>query len=111
MSSRSSVPSVSFMNSRSRSVFASPSSYSTPAYRSSWFSRTTTRSVSGNRVRTPSYALHGRRHANRSSSLRSATFIERNPEPTGVVIGPLIASPRSLIESITRSGSGVPSSS
>ena len=66
-------------------------------------------SVSGNRVRTPSYALQGRRHANRSSSLRSATFTDLNPDPTGVVIGPFMASPRSLIESMTRSGSGVPS--
>jgi hypothetical protein len=54
------------------------------------------------------YHLHGRRHANRSSSLRSATFTLRNPLPTGVVIGPLIATLVSRIEARTCSGSGVP---
>ena len=34
---------------------------------------------------------------------------ERKPEPTGVVIGPLRATPLARIDSITRSGSGVPS--
>ena len=75
------------------------------------FSRTITRSVSGKRVRTPSYALHGRMQAYRSNSLRSATLMERCPEPTGVVVGPLIATPRSRIESSVRSGSGFPSDS
>src|ERR687895_1451292 len=37
--------------------------------------------------------------------------MERWPEPTGVVVGPLIAMPRSRMESSVRSGSGLPSSS
>src|SRR3954452_21795220 len=40
-----------------------------------------------------------------------ATLIDRCPEPTGVVVGPLSAIPRSRIESSVRSGSGLPSSS
>ena len=68
-------------------------------------------SVSGNRVRTPSYALQGRRQQYRSSSLRSATFTERKPDPTGVVIGAFIASLFRRIDSSTRSGIGVPSCS
>src|SRR5215211_7796143 len=47
----------------------------------------------------------------RSNSLRSATLIERCPDATGVVVGPLRAMPRSRIESRVRSGSGLPSSS
>src|SRR3954453_16693501 len=50
-------------------------------------------------------------HAYRSNSLRSATLIERWPEPTGVVVGPFSAMPRSRIDSSVRSGSGLPSSS
>ena len=40
---------------------------------------------------TPGMLTAGRRLAYRSSSLRRPTFTLRNPEPTGVVIGPLIA--------------------
>ena len=40
--------------------------------------------------------------------MRSATLTERKPEPTGVVIGALIATLLRLIDSSTRSGSGVP---
>src|SRR5947208_1870786 len=43
-----------------------------------------------------------------SSSLRSATLTERKPPPTGVVIGPLSATPVSRIASRTSSGSGLP---
>src|SRR6185437_7715857 len=38
----------------------------------------------------------------------SATLTERKPVPTGVVIGPLIATPVCAIDSITESGSGLP---
>ena len=40
--------------------------------------------------------------------MRSATLTERNPVPTGVVIGPLMATPVWAIDSITESGSGLP---
>jgi hypothetical protein len=40
--------------------------------------------------------------------LRSATLTERKPEPTGVVIGPLIATLVRRTDSSTCSGSGVP---
>src|SRR3954453_14063018 len=43
-----------------------------------------------------------------SSSLRSATLTERKPPPTGVVIGPLSATPVSRIASRTSVGSGLP---
>ena len=75
------------------------------------FSRTTTRSMSSKRVRTPFIVLDGRRQAYKSSSLRSATFTLRKPLPTGVVIGPLIATLVRRIESSTCCGSGVPYSS
>ena len=50
----------------------------------------------------------GRRQAYRSSSLRSATFTLRKPVPTGVVIGPLMATLLRRTDSSTCSGSGVP---
>ena len=40
--------------------------------------------------------------------MRSVTFTERKPPPTGVVIGPFSATPVRLIESSTCSGSGLP---
>src|SRR5437879_10919906 len=43
-----------------------------------------------------------------SSSLRRATLTERKPPPTGVVIGPLSATPVSRIASRTSGGSGFP---
>src|SRR2546423_2479607 len=43
-----------------------------------------------------------------SSSLRSATLTERKPPPTGVVIGPLSATPVSRIAWRTSGGSGLP---
>src|SRR5688572_6214182 len=51
---------------------------------------------------------HGRRLAKRSNSLRSATLTLRKPLPTGVVIGPLIATRVRATESRTYLGSGVP---
>src|SRR4051812_12426373 len=66
------------------------------------------RSTSSKRVRTPSYVLHGRTCAYRSSALRSPTLTERKPPPTGVVIGPLIATPVRRIDSSVVSGSGLP---
>ena len=74
------------------------------------FSRTITMSISVKRVRTPSYTLQGRMQAYRSSSLRSRTLTERKPEPTGVVVGPLMPTPVRLIDSRVRSGNGSPSS-
>src|SRR5881409_4058926 len=66
------------------------------------------RSTSSKRVRTPGYVLHGRTCPYMSSSFRSATLTERKPPPTGVVIGPLSATPVSRIASRTSSGSGLP---
>src|SRR5581483_7080201 len=43
-----------------------------------------------------------------SSSLRSATLTERKPPPTGVVIGPLRATPFRRIDSSVCSGRGLP---
>src|SRR5690242_7637023 len=43
-----------------------------------------------------------------SSSLRSATFTERKPPPTGVVMGPFNATPVSRTASRTSGGSGFP---
>src|SRR3989442_1479901 len=43
-----------------------------------------------------------------SSSLRRPTFTERKPPPTGVVIGPLSATPFSRIDASVGSGSGLP---
>ncbi|OPZ76720.1 MAG: hypothetical protein BWY79_01483 [Actinobacteria bacterium ADurb.Bin444] len=40
--------------------------------------------------------------------MRSATFTLRNPEPTGVVMGPLMATRVSRMASSTCGGSGVP---
>ena len=40
--------------------------------------------------------------------MRSATLTERKPAPTGVVIGPLMATFVALTEAMTSSGSGVP---
>src|SRR6188472_2380454 len=48
--------------------------------------------------------------AYRSSSLRRSTLTLRKPEPTGVVVGPLMPTPVRLIDSSVRSGKGLPSS-
>ena len=58
----------------------------------------------GAAVGTPGSARAGRTAANRSRSWRSATFTLRNPVPTGVVIGPLIATRASRIASRVSSG-------
>src|ERR671923_2548642 len=47
-------------------------------------------------------------HAYRSSSLRSSTLTERKPEPTGVVVGPLMPTPLRLMEASVSSGNGLP---
>ncbi len=60
-------------------------------------------------MRTPSIERAGRTLAYSSSACRSPTFTLRKPLPTGVVMGPLMAMPLRRIESMTRSGSGVPS--
>ncbi len=86
-----------------------PLANSMPAYRSSVFSRTTTRSTSVKRTAMPGSVAAGRTAANRSSSCRSATFTLRKPVPTGVVMGPFRAVLVVSIERKTRSGSGVPS--
>src|SRR3954462_213034 len=65
------------------------------------------RSTSSKRVRTPSYVLHGRTCAYMSSAFRSPTLTERKPPPTGVVIGPLSATPLRRTESSVGSGRGV----
>ena len=80
-----------------------------PWYRSSVFSRTITRSTPSCRVGTPGRDRAGRIAANRSRSCRSATLTLRNPVPTGVVIGPLIATRQSRIASSVCSGSSAPS--
>src|SRR5258708_15168069 len=75
----------------------------------SWvFSRTIRKSRSSRRLRAPLYALTGRTSAYRSSSWRKATLTLLNPEPTGVVIGPLRATLFLRMEASTGSGSGVP---
>src|SRR5918997_1467938 len=47
-------------------------------------------------------------HAYRSSSLRSSTLTERKPEPTGVVVGPLMPTPLCLSDASVSSGNGLP---
>ena len=85
-----------------------PSSNSTPAYRSSEFSRTMVRSTSSYRPPAPGSETTGRRHTYKSSVLRSATFTLRKPVPTGVVHGPLMATLLRLTASTVSSGNGVP---
>ena len=60
------------------------------------------------RLGTPASDFAGRRQAYRSSATRRATLTERKPEPTGVVIGPLMATFVARTDSTTSSGSGVP---
>jgi hypothetical protein len=79
-----------------------------PAYRSSVFSRITTRSTDGWRIGTPGSARAGRTAPNRSSPWRRATFTLRNPVPTGVVIGPLSATRLSRIAWSVSSGISSP---
>jgi hypothetical protein len=74
------------------------------------FSRITTRSTLPCRVGTPESDLAGRTAANRSSSWRSATLMLRNPEPTGVVMGPLMATRDSRIDFSVSSGRRSPCS-
>ena len=85
-----------------------PSSNSMPAYRSSVFSRTITRSMSRYREPSPGCDRQGRTQAYRSNSLRRATLTLRKPVPTGVVMGPLMATLVARTASSTCSGRGVP---
>ena len=68
-------------------------SFSTPLYRPSVFSRMMIMSTFSNRVGTPSRLRTGRTAAYRLSRFRRATFTEVKPSPTGVVQGPLSATP------------------
>ncbi len=72
------------------------------------FSRTTTMFVAGWRIGTPGMARAGRTAAKRSSSWRSATLTLRNPVPTGVVMGPLMATRQSRTAWSVSSGSSAP---
>ena len=62
------------------------------------------------RVSTPGSDRAGRTAANKSSSWRRATFTLRKPVPTGVVIGPLIATRAARIASRVASGRRSPCS-
>ena len=75
------------------------------------FSRTMTRSTSRKREPSPGCDRQGRTQAYRSKCLRRATLTLRKPVPTGVVMGPLIATLVSATASSTCWGSGVPNSS
>ena len=83
-------------------------SCSRPAYRSSVFSRTMTRSTFSNRERTLGRFATGRRFAYRSSAFRSPTLTLVKPSPTGVVTGPFSATLLRRTESMSSSGSGDP---
>src|SRR5215203_2294574 len=65
--------------------------------------------MSEKRVRTPAYVLQGRTWAYMSRLFRRPTLTERKPPPTGVVIGPLSATPLPRIDSSASAGSGLPS--
>ena len=80
-----------------------------PAYKSSVFSLTTTKSTLSKGVLIPSMFLQGRMFAYKSSSFLNLTLTERKPFPIGVVTGALSATPFFLILSITLFGSGSPS--
>ena len=103
-SSSNSSPPTSWSCRLSAAVSGEPRSNSIPWYRSSVFSRTITRSTSPCRVVTPGSDRAGRTAANRSRPWRSATFTLRNPVPTGVVIGPLIATRQLRIASTVSVG-------
>src|SRR3989339_244293 len=85
-----------------------PASNSTPAYKSSVFSLTITRSIFSYFDFTPLYVLQGLRQVYKSNSFLRATFTERKPLPIGVVIGPFIATLFLRMDLRTSSGSGVP---
>ena len=91
------------------SIVSSSTFRSIPAYKSSVFSLTTTKSTSLNGVFIPSMFLQGRIFAYKSSSRRSCTLTDLNPLPIGVVTGALSAILFFFMLSITRSGRGTPS--
>src|SRR5438477_3590293 len=77
---------------------------SRPAYRSSVFSRTMTRSTPWNRASMPGRFHTGRKFAYRSSAFRSPTLTLENPSAIGVATGPLRATLFRRIESINSGG-------
>jgi hypothetical protein len=79
-------------------------SCSSPAYRSSVFSRTMTRSTPSKRETTPGRFCTGRRFAYKSSAFRSPTLTLANPVPIGVVTGPFSATLVRRIESMSSTG-------
>ena len=83
-------------------------SCSSPAYRSSVFSRTMTRSTPSKRAFTPGRFDTGRRFAYRSSAFRRPTFTLVNPWPIGVVTGRLSATLFLRTESMSATGSAWP---
>jgi len=85
------------------------SRYSTPAYRSSMFSRTTMKSMPSPayRVGTPGIWRAGRMLAYVSNSLRSVTLALFSPKPTGVSSGPLSATRVRAMESAVSRGTPV----
>ena len=91
-------------------VFSSICS-STPAYKSSVFSRTTTRSTLLNLVSIAGKFLQGLKLAYKSRAFLNCTLTERKPLPIGVVTGAFNATLFLIIESNTLCGSGVPSCS
>ena len=91
-----------------RRASGEPSSHSMPAYTSSVPSRKITRSSRSGWVTglgMPGIQEIGRMFAYRSRVLRIVTFRDRNPPPTGVVIGPFRATTYSRIAPRVASGS------
>ena len=108
LSARTVRPVVAPMNAISSATASVPISSSMPAYRSSVFSRTTTRSTRPYGDGTPSYRRHGRTFANRSSVCRRRMFALRTPASAGVSIGPFSATRHDRIVSSVAEGRGSP---
>src|SRR5258708_81836 len=83
-------------------------SCSRPAYRSSVFSRSMTRTTPWKRLSTPGRFLTGRRLEKRSRALRNPTFTLVNPSPIGVVTGPFKATLLRATDSRSCGGSDWP---
>src|SRR5947208_11460508 len=83
-------------------------SCSSPAYRSSVFSRTIIRLTFSIRLVTPARFRTGRRFAYKSSALRRATLTLVKPSAMGVVTGPFSATLLRLTESSSSTGSDWP---
>ena len=89
-------------------VLSSPSENSIPVYRSSVFSLTIIKSTLEYLVFTPLYSLQGLKHAYKSRDILKRTLTDLNPLPTGVLIGPFMATLFFVIELKTWSGRTVP---